>query len=415
MTIKRLFSALLLLVGLSAGAQTIRNDQYIIGTVDTVRSQILNETRNIGIYVPKGANDSSFARKRYPVVYLLDGDSHFMSVAGMIQQLSQVNGNTILPEMIIVAIPNTDRVRDLTPTNSLSYMGKNEPGFKTSGGGENFLQFMQKELMPYIDAKYPTAPYKMLIGHSFGGLTVMNALINHTEMFNSYVAIDPSMWWHDQKLLNESVAAFKEKRFSGRSLFIGIANTARMDTSRVRRDTSVKTLHERSILRLKEVLQSNAGNQLQFASKYYPNDDHGSVPFIAEYDAFRFIFKNYPVPTALQAQLTDPSTGTLPVKALAEHYRDLSRRMGYTINPPGDKINEIGHYLLKNETADKAFSLFMLNINNYPNSARVYAAMGDYYAFKKNNANAILYYRKALTLKKDKEIEDKLEALMPKK
>ncbi|HEX3386461.1 MAG TPA: alpha/beta hydrolase-fold protein, partial [Mucilaginibacter sp.] len=90
--------------------------------------------------------------------------------------------------------PNTNRMRDLTPTNV--------PPDKSSGGGEKFTDFIKTELMPHIDSIYPTASYKMLIGHSLGGLMAINTLINHPEMFNAYVAIDPSMWWDDRKLLN---------------------------------------------------------------------------------------------------------------------------------------------------------------------------------------------------------------------
>jgi predicted alpha/beta superfamily hydrolase len=90
-----------------------QND-VIIGKVDSIQSEILDENRKIMIYVPNNGVNS----KTYPVVYLLDGAAHFTSVVGMIKQFSQINGNTITPEMIVVAIPNTNRTRDLTPTKS---------------------------------------------------------------------------------------------------------------------------------------------------------------------------------------------------------------------------------------------------------------------------------------------------------
>jgi predicted alpha/beta superfamily hydrolase len=118
-----------------------------------------------------GNKDTS---SRYPVVYLLDADAHFESVVGMIRQLSEINGNTNCPAMIVVAIPNTDRTRDLTPTHIVSDLPNMYSNFsKNTGGGENFVAFMEKELMPHIDSVYPTQPYRLLIGHSFGGLTVI--------------------------------------------------------------------------------------------------------------------------------------------------------------------------------------------------------------------------------------------------
>jgi predicted alpha/beta superfamily hydrolase len=92
-----------------------KDNKVTIGTIDSIQSKVLNEQRKIWVYVPSSWHADS--KQRYPVLYLLDGDAHFYSVVGMIQQLSQVNGNTICPEMIVVGIPNTDRTRDLTPTH----------------------------------------------------------------------------------------------------------------------------------------------------------------------------------------------------------------------------------------------------------------------------------------------------------
>ena len=83
---------------------------------------------------------------------------------------ASINGNIQIPELIIVALPNTRRTRDLTPTHAIrDYSGKEEPNFSFSGGGESFLRFMEEELMPHIEAKYRTQPYRILVGHSLGG------------------------------------------------------------------------------------------------------------------------------------------------------------------------------------------------------------------------------------------------------
>ena len=137
----------------------VEKENIVIGKTDSIQSKILGEQRKIWVHVPNGAN------QKYPVVYVLDGDGHFSSVVGMIQQLSTINGNMMCPKMIVVGIPNTDRTRDLTPTHidADPYVPADSIFYKTSGGGENFIAFIEKELMPYIDVKYPTAPYKILI------------------------------------------------------------------------------------------------------------------------------------------------------------------------------------------------------------------------------------------------------------
>ncbi|HJP62017.1 MAG TPA: alpha/beta hydrolase-fold protein [Mucilaginibacter sp.] len=401
---------LLLLILTSCTPPQKAND-ISIGKTDSLSSKILGENRKIWVYVPDGGIGS---KKKYPVLYLLDGEAHFSSVVGMIQQLSSVNGNTVCPEMIVVGIPNTDRTRDLTPTKSmLGPDGDVEKDFTNSGGGEKFISFIEKELMPHINSTYPAAPYKVFVGHSFGGLTVMNTLIHHPEMFDAYVAIDPSMWWDKKKLLMQAKDVFKEKKFERKSLFMGIANTmpGGMDTLQVRLDTTGRTNHIRSIISLKDILKDNPANGLQFSYKYYKDDDHGSVPLITEYDAFHYLFGFYKIPPDLNSLLGDIHGKTDPVPALTAHYAEVSKHIGYTILPPESIVNEYSYYYMQQGAKDKSFSMLSLNIHNYPDSPNVYDSMGDYYSQLKDKAKAIENYKKALELKDDPETRKKMDKL----
>ncbi|GAB3639166.1 hypothetical protein GCM10027422_47570 [Hymenobacter arcticus] len=226
------------------------------------------------------------------MVYLLDADAQFAAATSMIQYLS-TNYNTLCPEMIVVGILHPDRRKDLTPTHVTT-----DPPFwaagasKTTGGGEAFIAFLEQELLPYIDQRYPTQPRKLLIGHSLGGLAVMQIFVHHTHLFDSYVCLDPSMWWDHQALLKETKRALETRRFSGTSLYLGIAHTANkgMALNKVLTDTTKETLHMRSILILQRYLEHNPHNGLKYRGKYYPDDTHMSVPLIAEYDALRFLF-----------------------------------------------------------------------------------------------------------------------------
>ncbi|HLZ90033.1 MAG TPA: alpha/beta hydrolase-fold protein [Puia sp.] len=198
----KLLLPLLCLLTLWAKAQS--NGDIVIGKTDTVYSHILNEKRRILVRLPHDGTSPFFRGQRYPVIYLLDGDSHFPSVMGLIQQLTEVNSNSLFPDMILVGIPNTNRQRDLTPTLAKTSPYGDSNSVRGTGGGENFTAFIEKELIPHIDSLYPTAPYRILIGHSLGGLMVINTLINHPNLFSAYLAIDPSMWWDDRKLLKQA-------------------------------------------------------------------------------------------------------------------------------------------------------------------------------------------------------------------
>jgi len=412
LSMKFLFSMLLVAVITGVNGQTIKNNLVIMGKTDSVRSKVLNEERTVWIYLPTGYDPAS--QQRYPVFYLLDADWNFAAFTGMVHELSEVIGNTVVPPAIIVAIPNTDRTRDLTPTNAMSGPdGKSVPDFKTSGGGEKFTSFIQTELIPHIDSAYHTAPYKLLIGHSFGGLTAMNIIINHTDMFNDYIVIDPSMWWDGRKLLTQAAEVFKQKRFEGKNMFLAIANTMPygMDTLRVQKDTSGATAHIRSILGLKNTLQQNAGNGLHWSCKYYNEDSHGSVPLMAEYDGLHFLFSFYNFPPGFQTTLTDKNAKIDLEAAFNDHYADISKHMGYKMLPPEDMLNQIGYYLLQTNLPERAYAAFNLNIKNYPNSPNADDSMGDYYDHQKNKAKAIEYYTKALKIKENPETRKKLEKL----
>ncbi len=379
-------------------------NKVIIGTIDSIESKILNEKRKIWVHVPNSDPASIYTRQRYPVVYLLDGDAHFYSVVGMIQQLSTVNGNTICPDMIVVGIPNTDRMRDLTPSNDSS-------AGPTTGGGEKLMAFMEKELIPYIDATYPTQPYKMLIGHSLGGLTVMNAVINHTGMFNSYICIDPSMWYDKQKLLKAAEKLIPKMDFKGISLYLGIANTMEkgMDVSRVVNDTTSMTMHIRSILEMDKFIKNQNPSGLQYASKYYENDNHGSVPLIAEYDALHFIFSKYKIDLVMSDFMD--STVDLASKYIL-HYKEVSKTFGYTVKPSEEDMNGMAYQLLQMKQFKKAGGIFKMNIDNYPESFNAYDSYGDYFAGIGDKKNAIENYKKALSLKENSESRKKLNKLL---
>ncbi len=389
-----------------------QNDgKIVIGRIDSIQSAILNEKRTIWVYVPGGGSGNLYAKQRYPVVYLLDGDAHFSSVVGMMQQLSTVNGNMICPEMIVVGIPNTDRTRDLTPTHVDADPPYLDSAFsKTSGGGEKFISFIEKELIPYIDSQYPTEPYKMLIGHSFGGLMVMQTFIRHTNLFNSYICIDPSMWWDKQTLLQESKKVIAGKKFQGTSLFLGIANTMDdgMNISKVSKDTSGATRHIRSILALRSYFESNKQNGLKYRGKYYGDDSHSSVPLITEYDALHFIFDYYPLKLSFK-DFAD--TTPVLVDKYEKHFSNISKQMGYKVSPSESQMNNMGYQALGSKQFRKAERFFKYNMDNYPESYNVYDSMGDYYDAVGDKSNAIQNFQKALSIKENPDTKKKLEKL----
>lgn len=377
------------------------NNDITIGKIETIESKILNEQRKVLVYVPENATNPKYNEKSYPVVYLLDGDAHFYSVVGMIRQLSSVNGNTICPKMIVVGISNTNRTRDLTPTKG------ERPN---SGGGEKFMSFIKNELIPHIDSNYPTINYRTFIGHSLGGLTVMNTLLHQPDLFNAYVAIDPSMWYNNENLLSKIKKSTFNETYKNKTLYLGIANTMHkdMDTIRVKKDTMSSTRHIRAILELNTYLKESQQKYLSYKSTYYESDDHGSVPLISEYDALRYIFKFHRFKLHRDDYLNPEINLVAKVEA---YYKKLSEGFGIEIKPDEEYVNNLGYQLLNNDAFTKSEQMFKLNIKNYPESFNVYDSIGDLYMAIGDKEKAIQNFKKSVSLNENSYSKAKLKEL----
>ena len=404
---KKLAFLLLFSAAIQVKAQT-KNNNIIIGKKDSVYSHILNEKREIWIYLPSSYNPEN-SSKRFPVMYLLDGDAHFHSVTGLIQQLAGgINGNSIFPDMIVVGIPNTDRTRDLTHVASrVTPDGREADFLKSSGGGENFISFMRKELIPSIEKKYFTAPHRMLVGHSFGGIVAINVLLNHTDLFNSYISIDPSMWWAEGDLIQQARKKLASKDFKNKSLYLAVANTMPpgIEIKEVENDTSLNTEHIRSIMELTHILEANKNNGLEYALKFYSEDDHGSVPLISEYDGLRFIFNDYRL---------SANAAIMGLDTIIKHYKKVSLKMGYTILPPEELVNGLGYFHLQNGDIEKAIQHFKWNVINYSQSSNVYDSLGDALIASGDKEKAIENYKIAIKLDPQSITRSKLDELMKK-
>ena len=372
-----------LLLPIALNAQSVAKAALSVGRVDTVWSAALKEKRPILVYTPPSYADTSFTPRSYPVLYLLDGDAHFHSVTALIQILATgVNGTFVVPEMIVVAIPNTNRMRDLTPTAAtFDPNGAPTKAFGGGGGMSNFFQFIKSELIPHIDSTFRTAPYRMFVGHSLGGLAAIDAIYTMPETFNSYVAIDPSLWWDRRLLLTQAKAFFSRPQPAGRTLYVAQANT-------LGADDSLPNGHFNSIVQFNRILETYNTSGVRYGFKYYPDDSHGSVPMIAEYDALRFIFTGYALD--LQQAIKSPA-------AVLAHYDRVSRQMGYEVRPP-ESVVDMFSQAAQSLDSTRVLSMLELNTQLYPTSARAFVALGEYLMRKRDTAQAKVAYGRAITL-----------------
>ena len=145
-----------------------------IGYKDSLQSTILQENRPLSIYLPPSY--FSKPKQNYPVLYILDGEYNFLYVSGILELQAGIAEN--IPEMILVAISGK---------GSNNYKENCKPfvqGIQDSGNADQVLAFIEEELTPYIDSKYRTLNYKILSGHSIGGLFIINAALKKPDLLD---------------------------------------------------------------------------------------------------------------------------------------------------------------------------------------------------------------------------------------
>ena len=268
-----------------AGAKTSQ-----VKIIDTIHSKILNEDRYIWLHVPETARNLT---NKYPVVFVFDAEANFDATKNILDKVSKDPALKSAGDVILVGIGNIWlRYRDYTPTHVDPSQWVDASTAKTTGGGEKFVSFIEKELLPYLEKKYPVSSVRTLIGHSLGGLMVMNILLKHAALFDNYIAIDPSMWWDDNKFLDESVSILGSQSFDNKNLFLAIANEQdkKMTTDQIRKDTSAKTFMIRPSFLLVNLIEKNKQNGLRFQWKFYKDEHHMTVNTPATFDALKSIF-----------------------------------------------------------------------------------------------------------------------------
>ena len=240
--------------------------QNLPGKKDSLQSDILKEMRYFQVVLPGNYDPSS--PEKYDVIYVLDGEGNTKLVES-IQQF--INGEGFMPHTMIVGIFNTDRNRDLTPSR--------EPEYPTSGGADKFLGFLKYELVPYINATYPSSGNNILFGHSFGALLVIYALLHEPQIFNSYIAADPSLWWGNGNM--EGVAKEKLPALSGMSITLFISGR------------EGEGLQEMRIMPMDTILKKWAPAGLSWKLETYANETHGTVRLKSIYDGLKFSYSGY--------------------------------------------------------------------------------------------------------------------------
>lgn len=273
---KHLFYSILIMTVCfsSAEAQTMLKESsktpLTIGDVVTIDSKTLSESRTLNIYLPEGYKVSDTLK--YPVIYVLDGsiNEDFVHIVGLVQFF---NLQMTMPKTIVVGIANIDRKKDFTfPTIDK----KLKKDFPTTGGSRKFIDFLENEVQPYINANYPTNAKKMLIGQSLGGLLATEILFKKPTLFTDYIIVSPSLWWDNETLLKDAKMFLGAHKKMPVNVYVSVGTEGE--------------IMEREARTLAELLKNSGKPNLKAEFLFLPNENHATILHQSVNDMFKLMF-----------------------------------------------------------------------------------------------------------------------------
>ncbi|MCF2829193.1 MULTISPECIES: alpha/beta hydrolase [unclassified Pseudoalteromonas] len=317
-------------------------------------SAYFSQKRTVHIVLPPSYEQGNTG---YPVLYLTDGQSNLEHTASAARFLAQQHK---IPELIIVAIEtNEHRTRDLTPSyrkGSLAVLGHfaGPTRQQNPGGAEMLLQFIDKELIPYVDKHYRTSGYRALAGHSFGGLFATYALLEKPDLFNGVMLASPSLWWDKERLLNDLLA----KALINKCIYISMADESAIITQ--------------PFQRLNDAWRKPNG--IDFKAQHFSGESHMSVVYPSYYHGLQHLFNHY------QPSLKVAAAGVTQL----ENHVAIAKSLYGLKTYPYDALTSLGYGALFERNFTAAINLFSFvsqhnsaSLNALQQLAMAYQQKGD--------------------------------------
>jgi len=278
MKTKKLFEMVLILMVISffsynnALAKSIPADENPTLLFNRIFSESINDTLSIAVSLPASYYENN--TKTYPVIYILDGNLYFDIFKSMVNIYTQTGWPY---EVILVGIGYKD-IYELAMLRSRDYtypIADEKYGMSVSGGGDKFLTFLNKELLPDLDKKYRTdKSNRVLFGHSLSAYFVEYAftenLKNNNEVFQNYIAASPMLNYNKYYLLKamENLGEVNPTLLSKTSIFTTFGQLENESP-----DPEMEKV-ELTIAKLEKLFTQNKFHGLRHRSIVYSNLGH---------------------------------------------------------------------------------------------------------------------------------------------
>ena len=268
------------------------SEEIIVGEKINFKSDILGHERDIYIYLPPGYKQSI---QTYPVIYSSDAENSFLLMTSMVDIFPK---GGILPNAIIIGIANRgeqERYSDFAPVI------KDKP---ESGRADLFIDFLEKELFPYIEQKYRTQPFRIFFGHSFLGMFASHVFLTNPGLFQGYIISSPDLRWISEEISNKEISELTRPTF----MYISKGSEERPS---------------KEIESFIEVLETI--DKLNYLYVENEGENHQSNAVISVMNGLRFIYTDWRLPKP-------PNRSSQ--SEIVDHYRKLSEKYGYNIPNP---------------------------------------------------------------------------------
>lgn len=320
----------------------------------TLHSSVLGEDRVVFVSTPPSYDSG----RRYPVLYLTDGQFNFDDARSSSGFLSR---NVLIPQMIVVAIVNKDRTRDLYATKADFKSGSRTIAFPNSGNADKFLEFIQRELIPWMDANYRTIPLRILAGQSAGGNFALHAMRTEPMLFQAIIAISPWLAWDNHREIRELEPFLATGKTPVRALFFSYTDPIH-DGPDMKGDIDA----------LSAALRKRNDPALRWAMSTYPGETHDSTFVKGFYDGLRMIFAGWEYPS-------DPETGALigSLDDMKAHYARVGEQVGVNFLPPPEMLSGLGYRDLREGKINSALEAFHFYAKSYPQTPDAWDSLAD--------------------------------------
>jgi predicted alpha/beta superfamily hydrolase len=301
------------LIGQAPPSRTIA-----LGEAHIIRSAVLDEERELQVSLPVSYGRTTI---KYPVLFMLDGSSHLLHATATVRFLA--NARERAPEMIIVAVPNRNRNRDLTP----------------GPGAVRFQRFIAEELIPWVERTYRAAPDRILMGHSLSGSFTVHTMLNRPELFRAYIVASAPLWRYDS-LVQQARPGLARAGAASAEVFLTVGEHENLRL-------------KGSILAFSALIDSLTKARTAAPVKWFallPDEDHSSTPSRTLYAALEERYRPWRVPFFEEIAELEAVGG---VEGLETHYRRFSAHFGYEAPPPMGRLTMAGRILIDANRRDE--------------------------------------------------------------